>query len=137
MSLLQKSRTLLPSARWRASAAAAAGSFAGARPPKSVVYVCAGSMILGRGAPPGPYDSVVPDFVLSSPTPSATLVMGVAAPSLWSTASTWSSEALPGLPADESMRLPVRIVPAESCPLAFERWSMPSMTMICDFQLRP
>ena len=54
-------------------------------------------MTLGRGAPPGPNDSVVPGCVLSSPTPTAMLVTRVAAPSLRSTAMYWSSDELEGL----------------------------------------
>ena len=76
-------------------------------------------MILGSGAPPGPNDSVTPESLAALPTPSETLVTGVEEPRPFSTASSWSSDAFCGfLP---SMRLPVRIVPAESWPLAFDR----------------
>ena len=43
-------------------------------------------MIFGSGAPPGPNERVLPDSVLSFPTPSEMLVMGVEAPSFFSTA---------------------------------------------------
>ena len=62
-----------------------------------MLNACTGSMIFGSGAPPGPNDSVVPDAVLSSPTPSAMLVTRVLAPSLRSTAMNWSSDELLGL----------------------------------------
>ena len=55
-------------------------------------------MTFGSGAPPGPYDSVWPAWVLSSPTPTAMLVTRVAAPSLRSTAMYWSSDEFFGLP---------------------------------------
>src|SRR5947207_2592849 len=65
------------------------------------------------------------------------LVTGVAAPSFFSTARYWSSEELRGLAPEESMRLPVRMVPAESCPLALESRSTPSMMSTLLFQLLP
>ncbi len=43
-------------------------------------------MIFGNAVPPGPNDNVDPDFVSVFPTPSATLVTGVIAPSFCSTA---------------------------------------------------
>ena len=48
--------------------------------PNRVLNACTGSMIFGSGAPPGPNDSVVPEAVLSSPTPTAMLVTRVLAP---------------------------------------------------------
>src|SRR5215831_14479456 len=92
-------------------------------------------MIFGSGAPPGPYDSVVPDWVLSSPTPTAMLVTRVLAPRLRSTAMYWSSDELLGFWL--AMVLPVRMFPAVSWPLAFDMRSTPSMTRIRLLKLWP
>ena len=94
-------------------------------------------MILGRAAPPWPYDSVAPDSVLSFPD--AERDAGDAA---WlrparSTARYWSSDEFSGLLADASMWLPVRIVPAVSCPLAFDSRSIPSIGRILLLKLLP
>jgi len=47
--------------------------------------------------------------------------MVVAAPRPFSTARNWSIDELAGLSAEAAMVLPVKMVPAESWPLALER----------------
>src|SRR5262245_27338615 len=92
-------------------------------------------MTFGSGAPPGPYDSVWPTCVVSSPTPTDMLVTRVLAPSLRSTAMYWSSDEFDGLLL--ATKLPVRIVPAVSCPLAFDMRSIPSIGRILLLKLCP